>query len=67
MMQIVVNGQPRQVPEGQRLLQLLDCLEVEPARVAIELNGAIVRRELWSDTPVEGGATLEIVQFVGGG
>jgi thiamine biosynthesis protein ThiS len=66
-MQIVVNGQLRQVPDGQRLLQLLDCLEVEPARVAIELNGSIVRRELWDDTPVEGGATLEIVQFVGGG
>ena len=55
------------MPDGQRLLQLLDCLEVEPARVAIELNGSIVRRELWDETPVEGGATLEIVQFVGGG
>jgi thiamine biosynthesis protein ThiS len=65
--QIVVNGQVRPVPEGQSLLQLLALLQVDPARVAIELNGCIVRRELWSDTPIASGATLEIVQFVGGG
>ena len=65
--QIVVNGQLRQVPEGQSLLQLLALLEVDPARVAIELNGSIVRRELWIETPIAGGAALEIVQFVGGG
>ena len=67
VMQIVVNGQLRQVPAAENLLQLLSSLEVDPARVAIELNGVIVRRELWSETPVEGGAAMEIVQFVGGG
>ncbi|HYL74605.1 MAG TPA: sulfur carrier protein ThiS [Bryobacteraceae bacterium] len=65
--QIVVNGQLRQVPEGRSLLQLLAFLEVDPARVAVELNGAIVRRELWTETPIASGAALEIVQFVGGG
>jgi thiamine biosynthesis protein ThiS len=65
--QIVVNGQLRQVPEGQSLLQLLALLEVDPARVAIELNGSIVRRELWTQTAIASGAALEIVQFVGGG
>ena len=65
--QIVVNGQVRPAPEGQSLLQLLALLQVDPTRVAIELNGSIVRRELWSDTPIASGATLEIVQFVGGG
>jgi thiamine biosynthesis protein ThiS len=35
--------------------------------VAIELNRAIVKRELWSDAIVADGAEIEIVQFVGGG
>ena len=65
--QIVVNGQVRQVPEGQTLDQLLVWLAVDPERVAVELNRSIVRRELWSQTPITHGAALEIVQFVGGG
>jgi thiamine biosynthesis protein ThiS len=35
--------------------------------VAIELNRSIIRREKWDGTRIEGGAALEIVQFVGGG
>jgi thiamine biosynthesis protein ThiS len=66
-MQIVVNGQTQQAPEKQTLAELLDHLGIDAARVAIELNGAIVRRDRWKETPVESGATLEIVQFVGGG
>jgi thiamine biosynthesis protein ThiS len=42
-------------------------LELAPERLAIELNRAIIKRELWETTPVDGGAEIEIVQFVGGG
>ena len=65
--QIVVNGQMREVPRQDSLAGLLAHLEIDPARVAVELNRAIVRREDWDSTPVGAGATLEIVQFVGGG
>ena len=65
--EIVVNGQPRQTPAGQSLAELLVWLEVDPARVAIELNRSIIRRERWAETQIGQGATLEIVQFVGGG
>ena len=65
--QIVVNGQVRQAPAGLTLADLLVWLQVDPARVAVELNKAIVRRSDWDQTPVGGGAALEIVQFVGGG
>jgi thiamine biosynthesis protein ThiS len=65
--QIVVNGQVRQAPEGQTLAQLLVWLGVDPERVAVELDRSIVRRQNWSQTPIPPGATLEIVQFVGGG
>jgi sulfur carrier protein len=65
--QIVVNGQVRRVPEGQTLAQLLVLLEVAGDRVAVELDRNIVRRSEWDGTTVVPGATLEIVQFVGGG
>jgi sulfur carrier protein len=65
--QIVVNGQVRLAPEDQSLLQLLAWLGIDPARVAVELNRSIVRREDWETTQVGPGASLEIVQFVGGG
>ncbi|HMD49558.1 MAG TPA: sulfur carrier protein ThiS [Bryobacteraceae bacterium] len=65
--QIVVNGQLREVPPGRSLSGILEFLEVDPARVAVELNRSIVSRHAWSDVTVGSGATLEIVQFVGGG
>ena len=65
--EIVVNGQPRHAPAGQSLTELLVWLEVDPARVAIELNRSIIRHERWAKTKIEQGAALEIVQFVGGG
>ncbi|MBZ5610821.1 MAG: sulfur carrier protein ThiS [Acidobacteriia bacterium] len=65
--QIVVNGQVRQVPGGKTLPQLLLFLEVDPARVAVELNRSIVSRKDWETTAIDPGAALEIVQFVGGG
>jgi thiamine biosynthesis protein ThiS len=48
-------------------LQLLLSLGVDPERVAVELNRSIVRQPEWRERIVEGGATVEIVQFVGGG
>jgi thiamine biosynthesis protein ThiS len=65
--EIVVNGEPRAVPANQRLPDLLRFLDVDPSRVALELNRGIVRKSAWADTIVEAGAHLEIVQFVGGG
>ena len=65
--QIVVNGQVRNVPEGLSLARVLERLEVAPDRVAVELDGKIVRRQEWTGTPVAPAAVLEIVQFVGGG
>jgi sulfur carrier protein len=65
--EIVVNGQARLAPGGRTLSELLIWLEVDPARVAVELNRSIVQRQEWDHTPVGPGSTLEIVQFVGGG
>jgi sulfur carrier protein len=65
--EIVLNGEPRNVPEGLSVLRLLLELGVDPERVAVELNRSIVRQPDWRERIVEGGASVEVVQFVGGG
>jgi len=65
--QIVVNGQLRAAPSGRSVIELLAWLGIDGARVAVELNRSIVRRDDWEKTEVGERATLEIVQFVGGG
>jgi sulfur carrier protein len=64
---IVVNGEPRSAPEGQTVLGLLKELELDPARVAVELDRRILKQPLWAETVLNTGAEIEIVQFVGGG
>ena len=65
--QVVINGEAQTIPQGQTVLQLLQRLQLDPARVAVELNRLIVKQPLWPETPIEAGAKIEIVQFVGGG
>ena len=65
--EIVVNGQVWLAPQDCTLRELLVWLNVDPERVAVELNRSIVQRQGWDQTTVGAGATLEIVQFVGGG
>jgi thiamine biosynthesis protein ThiS len=65
--QITLNGEPRSFPAGTTLYGLVQALNLEPERVAIELNRAIVQRDFWRETLVEGGAEIEVVMFVGGG
>ena len=65
--QITVNGEPRTAPAGLTLLGLLEELQIDPARVAVELDRRIVKQPLWPETTLRAGAEIEIVQFVGGG
>ena len=65
--QIVVNGESREVRAGETIAGLVRMLDLDPARLAIELDRRIVRRAAWDSTALPEGARLEIVQFVGGG
>jgi len=67
LISIVLNGEPAAVPPGLTVAGLLAHLRVDAARVAVELNREIVRKTEWDSTPVSDGATVEVVQFVGGG
>jgi sulfur carrier protein len=64
---ILVNGERRSAREGQTILGLLEELQLDPSRVAVELDRRIVKQPLWAETVLRQGAEIEIVQFVGGG
>ena len=66
-MEIFVNGERRAIAAGSTILDLVRELELDPARLAIELDRQIVKRAEWPARELRASATLEIVQFVGGG
>lgn len=65
--QIFVNGEQFEVPEGSNVTAVLSLLKIAGDRVAVEVNKALVRKRDWGVTVIPGGARLEIVEFVGGG
>ena len=67
MINIHLNDEARQVPEGLTLLALLDWLQLPGDRVAVERNLEIVPRGQWGETTIGEGDRLEVVHFVGGG
>jgi len=66
-MNVSINGESRDVPDGLSVTGLLGHLGIHPGRVAIELNLDILPRAQWENTRVQPGDRYEIVNFVGGG
>ena len=69
-MQLVINGQAKEVPSlaaDAKIADLIAVLGLKNDRVAIEQNGEIVSRATWLEAPLRPGDKLEIVHFVGGG
>jgi thiamine biosynthesis protein ThiS len=65
--EIVVNGQPREIAPGATVGSLLRELTLPATRVAVERNREIVRKPEYESTALSAGDRLEIVTFVGGG
>jgi sulfur carrier protein len=66
-MQIRLNGEPYEGPEVMTVAELLERLEIEAPRVAVELNLDILPKTEYAATQLKDGDELEIVHFVGGG
>lgn len=64
---LTVNGEPRRIAAGSTIADLVDQLELNPKKVAVERNGIIVPRSTLAQVALADGDVLEIVHFVGGG
>ncbi|MEO8650286.1 MAG: sulfur carrier protein ThiS [Acidobacteriota bacterium] len=67
MIRFTLNGESREVPGQFDLESLLKHFGLPSQRVAIELNGTVVRRADWANARVTDGDKIEVVHFVGGG
>ena len=66
-MQVFVNGEARELSEPISLAELITQLDLPAARIAVERNRAVVRRNDWNMTVLQDDDRIEIVHFVGGG
>jgi thiazole synthase len=66
-MRITLNGEAREVTEGQSVASLLADLGIQAERVAVELNLAIVDRPAFTGTALSDGDRVEVIGFIGGG
>jgi thiamine biosynthesis protein ThiS len=66
-LRITLNGEEHEIPERLSVSSLLARLGIDPRRVAVEHNLAVVRRAAFDETMIDDGDSIEIVNFVGGG
>jgi thiamine biosynthesis protein ThiS len=63
----MLNGEPYDLEHPLSVQELLERLNIDPRRVAVEHNMVIIKRHAFAATLVGDGDRVEIVNFVGGG
>jgi len=66
-LQVIINGESRQVPDDLTIEGLLVHLDLEKERLAVERNREVVGRTHWPVVTLEENDQIEIIHFVGGG
>jgi len=66
-MELVLNGERKQVPDDLTVAELLKQLSVRPELVVVEVNLTVLKRDQLASAVLKAGDQVEIVHFVGGG
>lgn len=66
-MQILCNGQQREVEADMSLASMLDSLSLPADSVVAEINMKIIDRDQYETTRLSDGDQVELIRFVGGG
>lgn len=64
---VTVNGKSHPHAANMTVASLLAAVHKGSGMVVVEVNGAIIPREKYGETPLNKGDSVEIVHFVGGG
>ena len=67
MIDIEVNGEPRQVATWTTRLELVEQLELGEQSVALAVNRSVVPRQVWRSHVLLAQDKVEIVRAIGGG
>jgi len=64
---IHLNGEPREVAEGQLVQALVAELNLGNQALAVAINREIVPRQKWPERALQAADKVEIVRAIGGG
>jgi sulfur carrier protein len=65
--QVTLNGEPRELPDGSTMAEAVAALTDLARGVAAAVNGDVVVRGSWAATPLRDGDQIEVVTAVQGG
>ena len=66
-MQIVLNGEPREVADDITLSALIGMLDMPTTRFAVEVNEELIPRSEHAGHALRADDRIEVVQAIGGG
>ena len=68
-MRIELNGEPVELGEGAMVADAVAAAGTDPERrgIAVALDGDVVPRSAWDDTPLAEGRRVDVLQAVQGG
>lgn len=66
-MQVTINGKTSEMIEKLSVRDVITERKLPVTLVIIELNGEIIKRELWDNLKLNPGDNLEIIRIIGGG
>jgi sulfur carrier protein len=67
MMVIELNGEPREVGDGECVQDLIEALSLTNQALAIAVNREVVPRAKWREYRFSVGDKVDIVRAIGGG
>lgn len=67
MINLMVNGKPREAEENVDLETYLSGFDVNLRFIAVGYNGQVIKKDQFSNITLQDGDSLEIVRPVGGG
>lgn len=66
-MEITVNGQKRQSPDGQTVGQLMEEMQTPVQGTAVAVNGKVAKRADWSGLTLKDGDEILVISAAYGG
>ncbi|GAB3282692.1 sulfur carrier protein ThiS [Parasphingorhabdus pacifica] len=66
-MNVVINGTQREFPEETTVAAALAELEMPEQGIAVAIDGNLVPKGQWAETPLRPGGTVEVLSAVQGG
>ncbi|MEO3823502.1 sulfur carrier protein ThiS [Actinomadura sp. B10D3] len=66
-MKVIVNGEPRELPDGASVAEVVATVTAAATGVAAALNDEVVRRAEWEATALRDSDRIEVLTAVQGG